>query len=84
MLSDSEWTLLRRKMMLTSREMQVLRGVFAEQTDEAIAATLGITPRTVRAHLENLYRKCRCRTRSGAVVSAFRAYAGIGERALKG
>jgi DNA-binding CsgD family transcriptional regulator len=74
MLSDSEWAMLRRRLMLTGRQMQVLRGVFAEQTDEAIGAALGITPRTVRAHLEKLYRKCNCRTRSGAIVSAFKTY----------
>jgi DNA-binding CsgD family transcriptional regulator len=71
MLSDSEWDMLAKKMRLTPRETQVLRGVFAEQTDDAIAIELGIKTRTVRAHLERVYRKCNCRTRCGAVVKAF-------------
>jgi DNA-binding CsgD family transcriptional regulator len=80
MLSDEDWARLRRQMMLTGREMQVLRGVFDEQTDEAIAVTLGIRPRTVRTHLERLYRKCGCHTSSGAVASAFRTFVGIHHR----
>jgi DNA-binding NarL/FixJ family response regulator len=74
MLSDAEWDMVGKKLRLTEREVQVLRGVFAEQTDDAIAIELGITPRTVRAHLEKLYRKCNCRTRCGAIVSAFKMF----------
>jgi len=71
MLSDSEWDMLAKKMRLTPRETQVLRGVFAEQTDDAIGIELGITTRTVRAHLGKIYQECECRTRTGAVVTAF-------------
>lgn len=71
MITDVEWALLQQKMRFTDRELEVLRGVFGEQTDKAIAIALGITSRTVRAHLESVYRKCRCRTRTGAVVSVF-------------
>jgi DNA-binding NarL/FixJ family response regulator len=74
MLSDSEWDMLAKKMRLTPRETQVLRGVFAEQTDDAIAIELGIATRTVRAHLGKIYQKCDCRTRTGAVVTAFKNY----------
>ena len=72
MLSDSEWARLQRKLRLTDREVEVLQGLFDEQTDQAIASTLGITSRTVRAHLDNVYRKCDCRTRTGAVISVFK------------
>lgn len=74
MLLNAEWSQLKRKLRLTDRELEVLQGLFDEQTDQAIAASLGITTRTVRAHLDSVYRKCHCRTRTGAVVSVFRTY----------
>jgi DNA-binding CsgD family transcriptional regulator len=74
MLSDSEWAQLGRTMTLTHRETQVLRLVFAEAKNEVIAKALGISIGTVRTLLERVYRKCGCRSRTGAVVSAFRTY----------
>jgi DNA-binding NarL/FixJ family response regulator len=74
MLTEAEWAKLGRKMRLTAREVQVLRGVFAEQKNETIASTLGISTSTVRTLLERVYRKCGCRSRTGAVVTAFRVY----------
>jgi DNA-binding CsgD family transcriptional regulator len=73
-LSEAEWLMLRREMRLSGREMQVVRGLCAEQSDDAISQALGIAPRTVRTHLESVFRKCGCHSRSGAVASAFKAY----------
>jgi DNA-binding NarL/FixJ family response regulator len=66
MLTDSEWAKLGRTMSLTHREVQVLRGVFAEQKNEVIAETLGISIGAVRTLLERLYRKCECQSRTPA------------------
>ncbi len=74
MLSDVEWAQVQRKLRITPRELQVLRCVFDEHTDASIARVLGISQSTVRAHLEKLFRKCNCRTRTGAVVSVFQTY----------
>lgn len=74
MLTDTEWTKLGKRMDLTHRETQVLRGVFDEQKNEMIANALGISTSTVRTLLERVYRKCGCKTRTGAVVRAFRTY----------
>lgn len=50
----------RQKMpSLTKRELEVLRLVAAAQTNESIAKELGITERTVRFHLRNIYAKMK-------------------------
>ncbi len=79
-LTDAEWAQLQRKLRLTDRELEVLRCLFEEQPDEAIARSLDISQSTVRAHLMKLFRKCKCRTRTGVVASAFRAYVDVRDK----
>lgn len=54
---------------LTRRETQIVELLVSDLTDKEIARTLGITHRTVRTHLERIYRKQRVRTRTGAVAT---------------
>lgn len=54
---------------LTRRETQILELLVGDLTDKEIARTLGITHRTVRTHLERIYRKQRVRSRTGAVAA---------------
>ena len=54
----------------TPREAQVLTLLAQGQTAAAIARRCGITPRTVRKHLENLYAKLGCSDRLLAVQRA--------------
>lgn len=58
--------------LLTSRELEVLEFVVAEKGDKEIAQLLGIAPRTVRFHLENIHIKLGTTTRTGAAVEAVR------------
>jgi DNA-binding CsgD family transcriptional regulator len=55
---------------LTGREVEVLRHVAAGLTADAVARVLRISPRTVRKHLENSYRKLDCHDRLVAVDRA--------------
>ena len=55
---------------LTAREEQVLRGLAAGRTAQAIARHLGITERTVRKHLTAIYDKLECHDRLLAVARA--------------
>jgi DNA-binding NarL/FixJ family response regulator len=50
---------------LTMRERDVLAGVALGRTNKEIAATLGISPRTVETHRESLMRKTGVRTVAG-------------------
>lgn len=57
---------------LTRREAEVLFWVTEDKSNAAIARTIGCCERTVRKHLENIYKKLEVQTRIGAVMSALR------------
>lgn len=57
--------------LLTDRERQTLFLVGTGVGNRLIARRLGISERTVRAHLSNAVRKIGVRTRSEAAVFAF-------------
>ena len=58
---------------LTAREVEVLRALTTEATNEAIAQRLGISPRTLRIHISHTYRKLQIHDRAQAVIVAIRA-----------
>jgi DNA-binding NarL/FixJ family response regulator len=60
---------------LTGREREVLLGVVRGRTNKEIAATLGISHRTVETHRESLMRKLQIRT--VAELTRFALSAGI-------
>ncbi|HEX4205671.1 MAG TPA: response regulator transcription factor [Ktedonobacteraceae bacterium] len=55
---------------LTEREREVLKGVARGERSKEIAAHLGITERTVRAYLTNIYNKLGVDSRAAAVAVA--------------
>jgi DNA-binding NarL/FixJ family response regulator len=55
---------------LTAREVEILRLLGVGLTADAIARQLRISGRTVRKHLENVYRKLDCHDRMLAVERA--------------
>jgi DNA-binding CsgD family transcriptional regulator len=57
---------------LTRREREVLEHVAAGRTNGEVAWLLGISPETVRKHLENSYEKLGVHTRTGAVAAVFK------------
>ena len=59
--------------MLTPREIEVLRALASGATYPTIAAGLGISPKTLRNHISNLYQKLRIYDRAQAVIVAVRA-----------
>ena len=58
--------------VLTPRELEILEHVAAGKTNGEVASVLGISPATVRKHLENAYAKLGVQTRTGAVAAVFR------------
>jgi two-component system NarL family response regulator len=57
---------------LTAREQDVLAELAKGRTTKAIARSLGISPGTVRSHLEHIFDKLDCRDRTAAVIVAQR------------
>jgi len=55
---------------LSAREVEVLRELVSGARNGEIAARLGISERTVKAHLGNIYQKLGVASRSGAVALA--------------
>jgi DNA-binding CsgD family transcriptional regulator len=53
---------------LTATETRVLTLVTMAKTNKEIARTLGISPATVKRHIENLLRKLKLRNRVEAAV----------------
>jgi HD-GYP domain-containing protein (c-di-GMP phosphodiesterase class II) len=55
---------------LTEREVDVLRLIARGQANKRVAATLGISPKTVGRHIEHIYAKAGVATRAGATLFA--------------
>lgn len=58
------------KSNLTEREIEVLHGVAAGERNKEIAYRLGISERTVKAHLTHIFNKLGVDSRAGAVAVA--------------
>ena len=54
--------------LLTARQVSIIRLVAAGHADRNIARSLGISPRTVHAHLQNVYRALDVASRTEAVA----------------
>jgi two-component system nitrate/nitrite response regulator NarL len=58
---------------LTVRESQILAGLIAGESTKALAARLGVSPATARAHVQSVLNKLGAHTRLEAVARATRA-----------
>jgi HD-GYP domain-containing protein (c-di-GMP phosphodiesterase class II) len=56
--------------VLSAREVEVLRRISHGESNKEAARALGISPSTIRAHLENIFRKLACSTRAAATLKA--------------
>jgi DNA-binding CsgD family transcriptional regulator len=56
---------------LTARQFELLRLVASGSSNAEIAATLFVSPHTVRKHLENIFARLEVTTRTAAVARAF-------------
>lgn len=58
--------------VLTPREIEVLTGLADGLGNKAVARRLGISPHTVKFHIESLFRKLGAATRAEAVATGLR------------
>ena len=71
--SDTATARLRHSYGLTPREAEVLLWISYGKPNRDISDILGISPRTVNKHLENLFQKLGVETRSAAAAYAVRS-----------
>ncbi len=64
MLSEVAWAEIARSLKLSGRELRIARGVFDNLTEAAIAAESGVSERTIRRNLTQLFKKLRVTTRT--------------------
>jgi DNA-binding CsgD family transcriptional regulator len=69
---DGKITILQKCNGLTRREAEVLLWVSYGKTNRTISEILGISPRTVNKHLEQVFRKLGVETRAAATAIAVR------------
>jgi DNA-binding CsgD family transcriptional regulator len=62
-----------RHLVLTPRQSEILSLVAVGFSDKQIAERLGVSPRTVRTHLERLFHEYGFSSRSAAVAAWLRA-----------
>ena len=73
--SDDEATRIRRKLHVTARESEVLLWLARGKQNRDIADVLGMSPRTVNKHLEQIYTKLGIENRAAATALATKAIA---------
>ena len=57
MFSEQAWKEIADSLKLSGRELQIVREVFDDQTEFAIANNLNLSPHTIHTHCERLYHK---------------------------
>ncbi|MFG1463856.1 response regulator transcription factor [Xanthobacter sp. DSM 24535] len=71
-----EEEVLRRALSITQREAEVLAWIARGKSNRDIAQILGLSPRTVNKHLEQIYAKIGVENRASATALAVRALSG--------
>jgi HD-GYP domain-containing protein (c-di-GMP phosphodiesterase class II)/DNA-binding CsgD family transcriptional regulator len=56
--------------LLSERETEILRRISTGGSNKEVARQLGISPSTVRTHVESVFRKLQCTTRAAATLKA--------------
>jgi len=69
---STETTEEKTRGQLSPRETEVLRLAARGMSNRNIAESLGLSMRTVKAHLSNIFNKMRCSCRTEAIVKGFR------------
>lgn len=57
---------------LSARELEVLRSVAAGLSDKQVAGRLGISPKTVRNHMSQIFSKLQAGNRVEAVINGLK------------
>jgi DNA-binding NarL/FixJ family response regulator len=73
-LTARQWCALAASLSLSPRESQVAQLIVTGLSEKEISITLGISHRTVHAHVERLYRRVGVHSLAELVLRIFRAF----------
>ncbi len=74
LLSRHAWREIGRSLGLSARELQIVRGIFADETEAGIGANLKISSHTVHTYMERLHRKLGVVDRVDLVLKVTREF----------
>ena len=74
MFSPPVWEKIARSLNFSGQELRIVRGVFDDRTELAIAGTLRVSAHTVHTHSERLYRKLGVTDRIRLVLRVIDAF----------
>jgi hypothetical protein len=77
MFSEAAWQEIARGLKLSGQELRIVRGVFDDSTELAIAGDLKISTHTVHTHCERLYHKLGVRDRVKLVLRVMAEYVAL-------
>ena len=78
-LNQQAWTAIARRLRLSPREVQITQLIFQDSKELAIADGLGMSPHTVRTHMERLYRKLGVKSRVKLVLRITQTFLALTE-----
>ena len=68
LFTKGQWLRIADRLEFSRREIEIVRLVFQDAPDQAIAAELAISVNTVHTHLKRLYSKLGVTSRAGLVL----------------
>jgi len=68
LITPRQWSKISQFVEMSTREVQISHLLFAGMTRVEIAGELGISPRTVRFHMESLHEKLQVKSRVELVL----------------
>src|SRR5215510_1782098 len=73
-LSYDAWKTIAKSLRISDRELEIVKGIFDDRKEFAIADELKISMHTVHTHLERLYRKLGVSSRIALVLCILSEY----------
>ena len=74
MFSPEAWEEIARRLKLSGRELQIVRGVFGDQKELTIADSLGVSAHTIHTHIQRLHRKLAIADRGQLLLCVMQEY----------
>jgi DNA-binding CsgD family transcriptional regulator len=70
--TDETWRRIGSAFALSPRELEIVRRIFDDQKERAMAKALGISPHTVHTYLARVYEKLQVTSRVQVIVQIVR------------